>query len=103
MRFSLRVRVDLMQQGEGAKRTRWSTFLKAHWECLTATGFLSVEVHTMKGLVTYYVLFFIKIASRSVHFAGLTAHPDIGVPNEIRTRVTAVKGRCPRPLDDGDV
>ena len=26
-----------------------------------------------------------------------------GVPNEIRTRVTAVKGRCPRPLDDGDI
>src|ERR1700681_3404115 len=25
-----------------------------------------------------------------------------GVPNEIRTRVTAVKGRCPGPLDDGD-
>ena len=25
----------------------------------------------------------------------------IGDPNEIRTRVTAVKGRCPRPLDDG--
>jgi putative transposase len=24
--------------------TRWSTFLKAHWECLTATDFLSVEV-----------------------------------------------------------
>jgi hypothetical protein len=26
-----------------------------------------------------------------------------GVPNGIRTRVAAVKGRCPRPLDDGDV
>jgi hypothetical protein len=25
-----------------------------------------------------------------------------GVPNGIRTRVGAVKGRCPRPLDDGD-
>src|SRR5271170_4364008 len=27
----------------------------------------------------------------------------IGVPDGIRTRVTAVKGRCPRPLDDGDM
>jgi putative transposase len=28
--------------------TRWSTFLKAHWECLTATDFMSVEVCTVK-------------------------------------------------------
>src|SRR5580692_1414523 len=27
---------------------------------------------------------------------------EIGVPDGIRTRVTAVKGRCPGPLDDGD-
>ena len=26
-----------------------------------------------------------------------------GVPTGIRTPVTAVKGRCPRPLDDRDV
>jgi hypothetical protein len=26
----------------------------------------------------------------------------IGVPRGIRTPVAAVKGRCPRPLDDGD-
>ncbi|EAR26343.1 hypothetical protein PTD2_04958, partial [Pseudoalteromonas tunicata D2] len=26
----------------------------------------------------------------------------VGVPKGIRTPVTAVKGRCPRPLDDGD-
>ena len=26
-----------------------------------------------------------------------------GVPNRIRTGVTAVKGQCPRPLDDRDV
>ena len=25
------------------------------------------------------------------------------IPNGVRTRVTAVKGRCPRPLDDGDL
>ena len=29
--------------------TRWSTFLKAHWECLTATDFLSIDVCTIKG------------------------------------------------------
>ena len=56
--------------------TRWSTFLKAHWECLSATDFLSVEVCTFKGLATYYVLFFIDIASRCVHLAGITPHPD---------------------------
>jgi putative transposase len=51
--------------------TRWSTFLKAHWECLSATDFLSVEVCTIKGLVTHYIRFFIDIASRSVHVAGI--------------------------------
>jgi len=57
---------------ERDRHIRWSTFLKAHWECLTATDFLSVEVHTFKGLVTYYILFFSDIASRSVHIAGIT-------------------------------
>ena len=27
---------------------------------------------------------------------------EIGIPKGIRTPVTAVKGRCPRPLDDRD-
>jgi putative transposase len=35
--------------------TRWSTFLKAQWECLAATDFLSVEVFTFKGLITIKV------------------------------------------------
>ena len=61
---------------ERGKHTRWSTFLKAHWECVTATDFLTVEVCTLKGLVTYYILFFIDIASRRVHLAGITPHPD---------------------------
>ena len=26
----------------------------------------------------------------------------VGIPYEIRTRVAAVKGRCPRPLDERD-
>lgn len=34
---------------------------------------------------------------------NLTKLSLIGVPTGIRTPVTAVKGRCPRPLDDGDI
>jgi transposase InsO family protein len=68
--------------------TRWSTFLKAHWECLTATDFLSVEVFTIKGLVTHYVLFFIDIASRSVHVAGITPHPDSSWMAQIARNIT---------------
>lgn len=33
----------------------------------------------------------------------LMSQPETGVPKGIRTPVTAVKGRCPRPLDDGDI
>ena len=28
---------------------------------------------------------------------------SVGIPYEIRTRVAAVKGRCPRPLDERDI
>ena len=70
--------------------TRWSTFLKAHWECLTATDFLSVEVFTFKGLITQYILFFIDIASRSVHIAGITPHPDNSWMTQIARNITDV-------------
>jgi len=34
--------------------------------------------------------------------AGRAAAAINGVPKGIRTPVAAVKGQCPRPLDDGD-
>ncbi len=34
------------------RHTPWSTFLKAHWECLVATDFFSIEVPTIRSLVT---------------------------------------------------
>ena len=77
---------------ERDRHTRWSTFLQAHWECLTATDFLSVEVYTIKGLVTYYVLFFIDIASRSVHIAGITPHPHNRWMKQIARNVTDTEG-----------
>jgi putative transposase len=61
---------------ERGKRTAWSTFLKAHWDCIAATDFFTVEVVTLRGLVTHYVLFFLDLTSRTVKIAGVTAHPS---------------------------
>ena len=60
---------------ERGKRTAWSTFLKAHWECIAATDFFTVEVVTLRGLVTHYILFFLDLTSRTVKIAGITPHP----------------------------
>jgi putative transposase len=76
---------------ERDRHTRWSTFLKAHWECLTATDFLSVEVHTLRGLITHYILFFIDIPSRSVHIAGITPHPDSRWMTQIARNLTDIE------------
>jgi putative transposase len=61
---------------ERSRHTPWSIFLRAHWECVAATDFFTVEVCTFKGLVTHYVLFFIDLASRRVEIAGITPHPN---------------------------
>src|SRR5207244_2114152 len=43
----------------------WSQFLKLHWEVLAATDFFTVEVATWHGLVTYYVLVVMELATRA--------------------------------------
>jgi putative transposase len=57
------------------RQTTWKQFIDSDWECLGSIDFTTVEVWTMGGLVTYYVLFVMKVTSRTVHFAGCTAHP----------------------------
>src|ERR1700674_3505762 len=54
----------------------WSVFLKAHWRALAASDFFTVEVWSWSGLVTYYVLFVMELATRRVCIAGITKHPD---------------------------
>jgi transposase InsO family protein len=44
------------------------------YRCI-ATDFLTTEVWTAFGLVTYYCLFFIHIGSRKVYVAGITRNP----------------------------
>ena len=43
---------------------------------MVATDFFTVEVLTLRGLITYYVLFFIHLESRRICLAGVTRHPD---------------------------
>jgi putative transposase len=45
-------------------------------EVLWATDFFSTAVWTLGGLVTFYVLFFIKLDTRAVRIAGVTAPPN---------------------------
>ena len=41
-----------------------------------AADFFTTEVWTGRGLVTYFTLFVIDIATRAVHIAGTTPNPD---------------------------
>src|SRR5215467_9143539 len=56
--------------------TRWRDFIRAHMEVLAGTDLFTVEVFTLKGLITYYVLFFIQLETRRVCLAGITPYPD---------------------------
>jgi len=58
------------------RTTTWAAFIRAHLAVLAGTDFFTVEVFTLRGLVTYYVLFFIHLESRKVDIAGITVHPN---------------------------
>jgi transposase len=61
---------------ERRKGMSWSEFFRIHKNVLVGTDFFTWEVLTPFGLVTYYVHFFIRIATREVHIAGITTNPD---------------------------
>jgi hypothetical protein len=55
------------------RRTPWRTFLRAHWGVIAGAA---TEVWTWRGLVTYYTVFVIDLASRRVHIVGSTPFPN---------------------------
>lgn len=73
---------------ERKRQTDWKTFLKAHWDVLAAVDFTTVEVWTKGGLVTYYLLFVMELASRRVSFAGCTLSPDGAWMNQVARNLT---------------
>src|SRR5262245_49067949 len=58
-----------------SQSTSWKDFIAAHMAVLAGTDFFTVEVLTWRGLVTYYVLFFLHLQTRRVTLAGITRHP----------------------------
>jgi hypothetical protein len=61
---------------ERKRTTTWPAFIRTHLALLAGTDFFTAEVLTLRGLVTYHVLFFIHLESRKVDIAGITVHPN---------------------------
>jgi len=61
---------------ERGKGMRWKDFIQSHFAVLAAVDFFTAEVWTLGGLMTYYVLVFMRVGSRQICLAGLTLAPD---------------------------
>ena len=81
-------RHDIPPAPEREKTTTWKEFIRSHMDVLAATDFFTAEVWTKSGLVTYYVLFFIHLATRRVHIAGITPYPDGPWMTQVARNVT---------------
>jgi putative transposase len=72
---------------ERKRTTSWTDFIRTHMDLLAGTDFFTA-VLTLRGLVTYYVLFFIHLESRRVAIAGITVHPNEAWMKQIARNVT---------------
>ena len=76
---------------ERKRQTTWKTFIDSHWDVLGAIDFTTIEVWTKGGLVTFYLLFVMELATRRVHFAGCTPNPDEAWMKQIARNLTDVE------------
>jgi hypothetical protein len=67
--------------------------LNAQWGSIAGADFFTTEVWTWQGLVTYYTVFIIDLASRRVQILGSTPHPEaLFMEQIIRTLTMAEPG-----------
>lgn len=99
-------RHGILPAPERKKTTTWAQFIRSHMAVLAGTDFLSVEVLTHRGLLTFYVLFFIHLGSRKVEIAGIMLHPNQQWMEQIARNVTmegwGFLGNCRYLLHDRD-
>jgi hypothetical protein len=60
-------RHGLLPAPQRKRTTSWTDFIRTHVDLLAGTDFFTAEVLTLRGLVTYYVLFFIHLESRRIY------------------------------------
>jgi transposase InsO family protein len=83
--------------------TSWQTFLRAHWGEVVAADFFTTEVWTWHGLVTFYTVFVIELASRRVQILGSTPRPDEVFMEQITRNLTVADvGGCRVLICDRD-
>ena len=77
---------------ERKRTTTWKTFLKAHWDSIAAIDFTTVEVWTRDGLTMLYILVAMRLKTRRVEIAGVTANPDGDWVGQMARNLTASGG-----------
>jgi putative transposase len=83
--------------------TSWQTFLRAHWGAIAGADFFTTEVWTWRGLVTFYTVFVIDLATRRVEVLGTTLHPDDACMRQVvRTLTMADTNPCRILICDRD-
>jgi hypothetical protein len=73
---------------ERSRSTIWKEFIKSHMDVLAGADFFTVEGLTWRGLVTYYMPFFIEVGSRRVSLGGITRHPDSSWMTQVALNAT---------------
>lgn len=71
--------------------TTWKEFIRAHMALRAGADFFTVEVLTLRGLVTSSVRFFIHRESRHIEVAGITSNPNEALMKQIARSVTMAK------------
>ena len=72
--------------------TSWQTFLRVRWGAIAGGDFFTTEVWTWRGLVTYYTVFVLDLASRRVVLAGSTPWPNEVFMRQVVRSLTTDEG-----------
>jgi len=71
------------------RKMTWAQFLQSHWTSLGAADFFTTEVWTVRGLVTFYALFAMRLKTRRIRIVGASPRPDAGFMKQAALEMTS--------------